>query len=68
MPFIVLFVGMQVVAENEPTLAPAKRVFDAVLVVFGFGLISWVAVEAATDTQARRRLWTPGSYSNVIGL
>jgi hypothetical protein len=48
-PFIVLFVGMQVVAGNDPTLAPAKRVIDAVLIAFGFGLMLWVALEAATD-------------------
>lgn len=51
-PFILLFVGMQVVAENTPTLASAKRVIDAVLITFGYGLMLWVAVEAATNLHA----------------
>ncbi len=48
-PFILLFVGMQVVAENTPTLASAKTVIDAVLLAFGFGLMLWVAIGAATN-------------------
>ncbi len=51
-PFILLFVGVQVVAENDPTLASAKLVTDAVLITFGFGLMLWVAVEAATSPHA----------------
>jgi hypothetical protein len=51
-PFILLFVGMQVVAENDATLGPAKRAIDAVLITFGFGLMLWAAVKAATNPHA----------------
>jgi hypothetical protein len=51
-PLILLVVGMQVVAENNATLAPAKRAIDAVLITFGFGLMLWVAVEVATNPHA----------------
>jgi hypothetical protein len=62
-PFILLFVGMQVVAENNATLAAAKGAIDAVLIALGFGLMLWVAIEAATNPHA---LLTRGSAEDLL--
>jgi hypothetical protein len=48
-PVIVLFVGMQVVAEHEPTEPLVRNVIAGVLALMGFGLMIYVAVRAFTD-------------------
>jgi hypothetical protein len=45
-PLIVVFVGMQVVAEHDPAMAAEKRVIDGVLIAIGFALMVYVAVSA----------------------
>jgi hypothetical protein len=45
-PLILLFIGMQVVAEHEPNMAPVRRVINGVLVTIGVGLMIYVAVRA----------------------
>jgi hypothetical protein len=48
-PLVLLFVGMQVIAEREPNMASAKKVIDAVLFVIGLSLMLYVIVSAFTD-------------------
>lgn len=48
-PLILLFVGMQVVAAYDPSLAEAKKLFDGVLTTIGLLLLVYVTVEAIRD-------------------
>jgi hypothetical protein len=48
-PLIALLVGMQVVSEDNPELAPAKKVVDGILMLIGIAGISWVIASAVTD-------------------
>jgi hypothetical protein len=48
-PLIALLIGMQVVSENNPDLASAKKLVNGVLMLIGVGGISWVIASAATD-------------------
>jgi hypothetical protein len=48
-PFLTLFVVLQAVTANDASLSPARGVIDAVLMLFGFGLIIYVTVSAITD-------------------
>jgi len=54
-PLIVLFVGMRVLAEHEPTQPLVRGVIAGVLGVIGFGLMIYVAVRAFSDL---RGFWT----------
>jgi hypothetical protein len=48
-PLVGLFVLMQVVAERDPGLANVSSFLDRTLMLVGLGLITWLAVHAATD-------------------
>jgi hypothetical protein len=51
-PLIALFVMVQAVAENDPNLAPAKKLTDKILTLIGIGVMVWVIVSALTDINA----------------
>ena len=48
-PLLFLFIGMQVVAEHEPNMAPVRKVINGVLGTIGVGLMLYVAVRALGD-------------------
>jgi hypothetical protein len=48
-PLVAMFVMMQVVAANDPKLAPVRTFLDRTLMLIGLGLLAWVAVSALTD-------------------
>jgi hypothetical protein len=48
-PLILLFIGMQVLAEYEPTTAPVRKLINGVLGMIGVGLMLYVAVRALGD-------------------
>jgi hypothetical protein len=48
-PFVALFVGMQIVAEHDPNLASIKKFIDRTLILVGLGLMVWVIVRALTN-------------------
>jgi hypothetical protein len=48
-PLAVLFAGMQVVAERDPKLAPARNVATFILVALGLVTVAFVLTSAARD-------------------
>jgi hypothetical protein len=48
-PVILLFVGMQVVAQHQPTEAAVRKTIDGVLLVIGFALMLYVGIQVLSD-------------------
>jgi hypothetical protein len=48
-PFILAFVGMQVVVTGDPKMTDAKRVIDGVLIAIGVALMIYVSISAISD-------------------
>jgi hypothetical protein len=49
-PLITLFIGMQVVAEHDPTMVQARKFIAVVLTLFGLTLMVYVIVSAISDS------------------